>query len=496
MLLILQLLLQTLPLQALDKPNVLLFLVDDLGYGDLGFTGHPTSSSPNIDSLAKESVELTQFYTSSALCTPSRAGLLTGRHAVSWGLHPDVLFPDSLYGLPLEAETLAESLAEQGYRTAMAGKWHLGVGKGGAYLPTRQGFGKYYGLPYSNDMCPFTQCYPGEDGSCDLPSPHTSFTGCPLYVDESIVEQPVDLTTLTHRYTQFAEDFLREESDSPFFLYFAFNHVHFPQFSSSMFRNSSIRGPFGDSVAEVDWAVGKLVSVLEQQGILNNTLIVLSSDNGPRYLDEGKGQGGSAGPFRCGKGTTYEGGHRVPGLLHWKGVLKPRREMGLVSMMDLYPTILSLAGGSPGPHLHGINLAPSLLNEEPSPRQEIFYINPFDPQQKIIYALREGKYKAHWQTMGWVVSTNHDDTCTQLRKDHSPPLLYNLESDPGELYQLTEEMEPAYKEILAKMEARKKELEGGEVEWAEPVMDRGEGVMPCCSPGCSPYPACCSCQHL
>ena len=219
--------------------------------------------------------------------------------------------PNSLMGLPLEELTLPELLKQEGYSTGMVGKWHLGVGEDGKYLPTKQGYERYFGIPYSHDMCPFvTNCYPGEP--CDVDSPHPNTSPCPLYLNDQIVEQPTELTSLPGKMAAKADEFIMEsvKMENPFFLFYSFHQVHFPQFSSSMFRNSSIRGAFGDSVSEMDWAVGKLVSTLQETGVYNDTVIILTSDNGPRNLNHGKGQGGSSGPFKCGKVTTYEGGQR------------------------------------------------------------------------------------------------------------------------------------------------------------------------------------------
>ena len=227
-------------------------------------------------------------------------------------MYPSVQFPYSLDGMPLEEVTLGEVMKEQGYATGMVGKWHLGVGSEGQYLPTGQGFDSYLGIPYSHDMCPFVLgCYPGEQ--CDAESPHKDTASpCPLYENDVIIEQPTDFTTLTEKFSKSADQFIIGNVliETPFFLFFSFHHVHFPQFSSQNFRNSSLRGSFGDAVAEMDAAVGNLVATLEETGVLDDTLIIFTSDNGPRSFDNGKGQGGSSGPFKCGKGTTWEGGLR------------------------------------------------------------------------------------------------------------------------------------------------------------------------------------------
>jgi len=485
-------------LAADERPNILLFLVDDLGHGDLGYLGHPTSSSPNIDTLARDSLQFTQFYTASAVCSPSRASLMTGRHPQSVGLYPGVLFADSLQGLPSEVETIAESLSASGYRTAMTGKWHLGVGTKNEFLPTRQGFASYFGIPYSHDICTFHGCFPSPTGeqqneACDLPTPWPQMPPCPLYQDEQIIEQPVDLTTLTKRYTDFAEEFILRESAEPFFLFFSFQHVHFPQFSSLAFRNSSLRGPFGDAISEMDAAVGQLVDLLRDIGLLDNTLIFLTSDNGARSLPQGKGQGGSSGLFKCGKGTTYEGGHRVPALLHWPAKISPRRESNIVSMLDIPTTLAQLAGGSIEQFSDGFDLMPHLLHGESWPREEIVFID-HNETNGTINALRLGAYKAHWVTEGNVMSYSKDIACIDVQRRHDPPLLYNVEADPQELYRLTRATFSDYDEVMSMMEERRESLEGGDIAWVESVTkERGKEGMPCCNPGCEPFPSCCTC---
>ena len=196
-----------------------------------------------------------------------RAALLTARHAVRSGMYPGVLLTASTLGLPLEEVTIAEVLTEAGYKTGMVGKWHLGVGEEGEFLPTRQGFSQYYGIPYSHDLCPFlSPCYP--DSPCDAASPHPLTSGCPLYEDEVIVEQPVRLTSLSQRMGQRAQTFIKDSvrDGAPFFLYYSFNHVHFPQFSGPEFRNISLGGSYGDSVAELDSVIGEIMETLHQSG--------------------------------------------------------------------------------------------------------------------------------------------------------------------------------------------------------------------------------------
>ncbi|XP_070577437.1 arylsulfatase A-like isoform X1 [Ptychodera flava] len=234
------------------RPNILIAFADDLGYGDLSCYGHPTSESPNIDKLAAEGLLFTQFYSANSVCSPSRAALLTARLPPRTGIWPGVFWPSSIGGLPHNETTIAALLKPLGYATTIIGKWHLGVGKNQTYLPTNYGFDSYYGIPYSHDMCPCLKCfYPG-DACWD--KCNTRSTSCPLYRNETIFEQPVDLTTLSKRYSIEARNFIARnaKSGTPFFVYYSTQHTHHPQFASKDFRNTTHRGTFGDSLAELD----------------------------------------------------------------------------------------------------------------------------------------------------------------------------------------------------------------------------------------------------
>ena len=219
---------------AQESPNVVIFLADDLGYGDLECFGHPTSSTPNINKLAENSKVFTNFYVGSSVCTPSRAALLTGMYPVSTGMWPGVFFPEHVGGLdPAKYTTIAKYLKEQNYATQMIGKWHLGVGRYGKYLPTNHGFDHYLGIPYSHDMCPCPTCFPGNSNtSCNIGCTDL-YVGCPTFSNLNIVNQPTDLTTLTHRYTEAAKEFIKGSGadNKPFFLYMAYQQPHHPQFA-------------------------------------------------------------------------------------------------------------------------------------------------------------------------------------------------------------------------------------------------------------------------
>ncbi len=379
------------------KPNFIIIFCDDLGYGDLGCYGHPKIRTPNLDRMAAEGQRWTDFYSAAEVCTPSRAAILTGRLPIRSGMASTkrrVLFPNSKGGLPAGEITLAEALKARGYATACIGKWHLGHLP--PYHPSRHGFDHYYGIPYSNDMKP-----------------------TPLLRGEETVEEPAVQQTLTQRYTEEALQFIRAAKNKPFFLYFPHTFPHIPLFASDAFRGKSPRGLYGDVVEEIDWSVGEILKALREEKLDGQTLVVFTSDNGPWLIM--KENGGSAGPLRDGKGSTFEGGMREPGIFWWPGRVKPGTVSEMGSTLDLLPTFVRLAGGGvPADRpIDGVDLSPVLLGRGPSPRQTMFFYRGTD-----LYAVRKGPWKAHFVTKpayGKGQETAHD-----------PPLLYHLGRDVGE----------------------------------------------------------------
>ncbi len=423
-------------------PNFVVIFADDLGYGDLSCFGHPTIRTPNLDRMAAEGQKWTNFYVAACVCTPSRAGLLTGRYPVRNGMASDkkrVLFPESTGGLPQSEITIARMLKQKDYATAAVGKWHLGHLP--EFLPTSHGFDSFFGIPYSNDMDRVAS--KGKHRDLIL-NPKVEYFNVPLMRNEEIVERPADQTTITRRYTEEAVSFIKKEKDHPFFLYLAHSMPHVPLFRSPEFEGVSDRGFYGDVIEEVDWSVGQVLNALRKEGLAENTLVVFTSDNGPWLLFDQ--QGGSAGLLRDGKGSAWEGGMREPTIFWWPGKLKqgPVHDMG--STLDLLPTFAALSGAQKPEDrvLDGYDISPALLGTGPSPRQEMYY-----HQDVELYAVRSGWYKCYFKTMTSYIGQKEPDV-------HDPPLLFDLGSDPSEKYDIAAE----HPDIIAKMrELAKKHLD-------------------------------------
>ena len=326
-----------------DPPNFIIIFADDLGYGDLGSYGHPTIRTPNLDRMAHEGQKWTNFYAGASVCTPSRAALLTGRLPVRSGMASNkhrVLFPDSKNGLPASEITLAEQLKTVGYRTACIGKWHLGHKE--QYLPTNNGFDYYFGIPYSNDMdkvtdMPYWEYWQQKDDAIK-----TEHFNVPLLRNTKTVERPADQHTITRRYSEETVSFIKKNKDRPFFVYLAHNLPHIPLFASKEFTGTSERGLYGDVVEEIDAGVGMILKALEKEGLDKNTIVVFTSDNGP-WLPF-KLNGGSAGLLRAGKGSTWEGGMREPGIFWGPGRIKQGVITDPGSTLDLFTTFSKMQG--------------------------------------------------------------------------------------------------------------------------------------------------------
>jgi len=409
--------------QRSTPPNIVVIFADDLGYGDPGSFGAPNIRTPRLDALAAEGQKWTNFYVQ-PVCSPSRAALLTGRLPIRNGMFgtpggtvPKVFRDNAAAGLPLDETTLAELVKSRNYRTGMVGKWHLGQLP--EYLPLRQGFDSWFGLPYSHDM---RMTVPRDNGlqTRAYYEPRPEYWDVALMRGDQVIERPVDHRTLTRRYTEEAVGFIRERSNRPFFLYVAHSLPHIPLARSEAFVGRSAGGFYGDVVEELDWSVGQIVEALRAAKLERNTLVVFTSDNGP-WLPFGA-HGGSAGPLKEGKGTTWEGGVRTPAIFWWPGTVKPGSVAGIGSAMDLFATVAALTG-APLPTdrvLDSVDLTPTLLQGRDSPRREPFYY--WDSELR---AIRQGRYKAHFITSGAYGLGGS-------RTVHDPPLLFDLAEDPGE----------------------------------------------------------------
>jgi len=432
------------------KPNFVIIFADDLGYGDLGCYGHPTIKTPNLDKMAAAGQRWTDFYVAASVCTPSRAGLMTGRLPIRSGMCSDklrVLFPFSAGGLPEKEVTIAEALKPAGYTNACIGKWHLGHLP--QYLPTNNGFDYYFGLPYSNDMDYIDRRCWSIEGWADAPQ---DWYNVPLMENEKIIERPANQHTLTKRYTQKATEFIKKNKNKPFFLYFAHTFPHTPLYASKDFKDKSRRGIYGDVIAELDASVGKVLETLKEQGLEKDTLVVFTSDNGP-WLSR-KWFGGSAGLLRDGKGTTWEGGMREPAIFHWPGKIKPAVVNDMGSTLDLLPTMCALAGTKVPKNriMDGGNISPALFGIGPSGRDIMFYY-----RGKKLYALRKGFYKAHFITKPVYV---YDRKIGETHYD--TPLLYHLGNDPSEKYDISKEHPEIIADILKEVEKHRANLVPGE----------------------------------
>ena len=339
-----------------DKPNIIIILTDDQGYGDVGCFGakFPT---PNIDRMADQGMKLTDFYAGAAVSTPSRAALLTGCYPKRVDL-PAVLFPSNHKGLNPNEMTIAELLKQSNYTTCCVGKWHLGHHK--PALPLQHGFDEFFGLPYSNDMRP--KIYPGLHVPIEEGIP--IYPDLPLIKGNDPIEYNPDQTQLTTRYTEYAVDFIDRNHDQPFFLYLAHSMPHVPLAVSDKFKGKSGAGLYGDVIMEIDWSIGQIYDALRRNGIEENTWVIYTSDNGPWLLCGD--WGGSAGPLREGKGTAFEGGERVFCLMTWPKVIPAGVTCNqLASSIDLLPTIANYVGGTLPQHIiDGKDIFPLISNQE------------------------------------------------------------------------------------------------------------------------------------
>lgn len=402
------------------RPNIVIILCDDLGYGDLGCFGAEDIETPNIDKMAREGIRFTEFYSASPVCSPSRAALLTGRMPQRMGIN-SVFFPESYTGLPVEEITLADILKKEGYATGIIGKWHLGHRD--QYLPLQRGFDEYFGIPYSNDMQSV------------------------VYLRGNKVEEyHVDQHCITKRYTAEAKNFIEHHYKEPFFLYLAHNMPHVPIYASEDFAGTSGRGCYGDVIREIDWSTGQLMDILEKYGILENTLIIFTSDNGPWLVMED--HGGSPGILREGKQYTFEGGQRVPAIAMWPAGIPPGQvydDMAL--MMDWFPTIATITRSQiPADRPYdGVDISQVLKGK--TAREETGFLY-FDLSELQAYRYGDWKVKLPYE--------GYEGSKGKKAVPPHPLLLINLKDDPGEQVNLADSLPGKLQEMLARMDSARK----------------------------------------
>ncbi len=431
-----------------QRPNFIVMFCDNLGYGDLGCYGHQVHRTPNVDRMARDGMLFTDFYVTAGVCTPSRASLLTGCYAQRVDMHVSdrggaVLQPVAAKGLNPSERTIATVLGEVGYATACIGKWHLGDQP--PFLPTRHGFDYYYGIPYSEDM---------------TPRPNQNWPDLPLMRGEEVIEAPVDMPSITERYTNEAIDFMERSADRPFFLYMPQalpGSVRWPE-PGWRFSGRSGNWAYGDSVEELDWSAGEIIRAVQRLGIEGRTLVVFVSDNGsPR------GHGGSNAPLRGWGYSTWEGGMRVPCVMRWPGQIPGgARCEELCTTMDFMPTFAQLAG-SHAPQdrvIDGHDIRPIISGDENahSPYEAFYYYH-----MDQLHAVRSGR---------WKLFLPREDRKTFHRDESGPTeaMLFDMQTDPGETNNVAAQHPAEVERLTALAERAREDLGDTGV--------RGKGVRP------------------
>lgn len=445
--------------QTQDRPNFVIIFTDDQGYQDVGCFGSPKIKTPQLDRMAREGCRFTSFYVAAHVCSPSRGALLTGRHPGRIPIN-GVYFPRHHKGMPLTEITLADVLKKRGYATGCVGKWHLGHTP--EYLPTERGFDAYFGIPYSNDMA--------QDGAAALAQNPKFFTGMtlenyreyqpnsgtddktlykkyknkvPLVSGTEVIEWPVDQTQLTRRYTEEAVKFIKSNKDQPFFLYLAHSMPHIPLFASETFKGKSVRGLYGDVIEEIDWSVGQVLQTLRDLKLGQKTFVLFTSDNGP-WLVMGD-RGGAAKPLRDGKGTTYEGGQRVPCIMWWPGQIPAGTECDeIASTMDMMPTLSKLAGTTPPADrsIDGHNIWPLMSGKAGAK----------SPYSAFIYYRAEAIRVGNWK---YRTGAEHGSWFKKKKGMKNPKVeqLFNLKEDIGEQENLIDRYPEKAAQLKAKLDA-------------------------------------------
>ncbi|SDD76910.1 arylsulfatase [Algoriphagus faecimaris] len=432
-----------------QAPNIILIYTDDLGYGDIAPFADKATITPNLHQLAKDGITLTNFYVASSVCSPSRASLLTGSYPLRVGI-PRVLAPHGISwaeniwrtGLNPDEETLAELLKEQGYNTALIGKWHLGHAK--EQLPMQHGFDEFFGIPYSNDM---------------IPSVNPSYPKLPLIENESIIDENPDQRFFTKRFTEKTIENISKNKNTPFFILLTHPLPHIPLSTSPEFENKTKEGIYEDAIHEIDWSVGQIKSKLLELDLEENTILIFTSDNGPWLAYQT--HAGSAGNLREGKNTVFEGGHKVPFIISWPSQLPEGKKLdGLVTNMDLLPTLVAWAGGTkPRLEIDGLSLIDYLEGtSNQSPREGFLYYYNEDLQ-----GIRDQRFKLllphqYQKPAGDSINPGQQD---RFVTDSIPLSLFDLWKDPGERNNIAEDLPEKVKELQTKLEREHQKIMGG-----------------------------------
>lgn len=440
--------------QETRPPNIVIIFTDDQGYGDLSCYGARGFSTPNIDRMAREGIRFTDFYVAQAVCSASRAALLTGCYPNRIGIL-SALNPQSKNGISDKERTIADVLKTKGYATAIYGKWHLGYQA--QFLPTRHGFDDYYGLPYSNDMGP----RPGGKNP-DLP----------LIEGEKTIATNPDQSKLTTAYTERAVQFIDKNKERPFFLYVPHTMPHVPLAVSDKFKGKSEQGAYGDVIMEIDWSVGQILDALKKHGLDERTLVIFTCDNGP-WLSYGN-HAGTAGQLREGKGTTWDGGVRVPFIARWPGKVPPGavcREPAMT--IDMLPTVAKLVGAElPAHKIDGLDIGPLLLGKEgaKSPHDAFYFY-----WGRELQAVRSGNWKLHfphkYRTLAGKAA-GKDGKGAAYAEAETGLALYDLEKDPGEMKNLADKHADVVEKLKALADKARADL--GDIA----TKQEGKGVRP------------------
>ena len=441
------------------RPNIVIIFTDDQGYHDVGCYGSPDIETPNLDRMAREGCRFTDFYVAAPSCTPSRTALLTGCYPQRVSL-PHVLGPKSEIGIHDDELTIAEVFKAEGYATACFGKWHLG--HHAQFLPTRHGFDRYFGLPYSNDMWPH---HPRAQKG--------TYPDLPLVEGDKTIELNPDQSQLTTWYTERAVNFIRTNKDRPFFLYVPHTMPHVPLFVSDKYRGKSPRGLYGDVISEIDWSVGEILVALRENGVDHRTLVIFSSDNGPwlAYHEDG----GSALPLREGKATSFEGGMRVPCIMRFPGKVPAGHVVTeMATAMDILPTVARLTGAElPSDRIiDGRDIWP-LVTAQPgakTPHEAFFYY-----VGRELQAVRSGKWKLHFPHRYRTRFINRGREVQDPRAVREIGLaLFDLETDVREEYDVAEH----YPDVVARLTALAEKCRAELGDSRENEKRTGAGVRP------------------